>query len=488
MFALLAALSIAAAPAASPAPVQSGVRLVLNGGDYQPGDQVRVQVAAEEDGYLIVLRADADGYLRVLFPLDPDLDAFVRGNREYELRGRGDRESFLADDRGGTGLVFAALSREPLDFSAYAAGMHWDYERLRLDDPLGDVEAQLLAIVRGMAGNGRFDHDVLGYRVWGPGYESAQPTIVAGGGYYDPYWDARYSCLACGWGYPRTGIGVHIGIGSGWYDPFYDPWYDHWDSYYRRSYYGWNGYWGWDPYWGTPWRPITVINTYPRPTVPNTAYGNRARPRQPLSAGASVPRLSDPVVRPEPRPGFDGRSRTRGETPAPTTSRPSRRPEAPAPSRGGTATPSVPRPSPTPSTERSRSRRPNNESTATLPAVAPRTVEERPVYRPPVAVPSRPERRVEPSARPASSPPPRQASPSRSERPAPSRAPERSTPARVERPAPSRAPERSAPSRVERPAPSRAPERSAPKVERPAPRSAPAPSAPRPRGGRNGEN
>jgi hypothetical protein len=492
-----AILTLAGVPGVGPDPDQGAVRLSLNGGDYQPGDRVRATVSTDEDGYLLVFRADADGYLRVLFPLDPDLDPFVRGHRDYELRGRGDSESFRADDRGGTGLIFAALTREPLNFSGYAAGMHWDYERLRLDDPYGDVEAQLLAIVRRMTDNGRFDHDAVGYRVWGPGYEQAEPTIVAGGGgYYDPYLDGRYSCLACGWGYPRGGIGVSIGVGRGWYDPWSDPWYHD----YGRGHYGWNGFWGWDTYWGTPWRPITVINTYPRPTVPNAVYGTRSRPRQPLSAGAVVPRLGDPV-RPQPRPvpANDGRSRRPNTTTASPPSRPSDRPASPAPSRGGTVTPSAPRPAP--SAERSRSRRPNNEvaSSPSSGVATPRTAEERPVYRPPVALPSRPDRRPEPEARPASSPPPRQAAPPRAERPTP-RTPERSTPVRrestpsaptrsaptrVERPAPSRAPERrSPPARVERPAPSRAPERRSPpaRVERPSPPSpAPAGGASSPR-------
>jgi hypothetical protein len=474
MFALTAtvlAATLVGAP--SPLPQAPGVRVTLNGGgDYRPGDRVTVEVETGEDGYLMVFRVDGDGYVRMIFPLDPDLDPFVRGDRRYELRGRGERQSFLADDRGGTGLVLAVLARGPLDFSQYATDSHWDYERLRLDDPAGDAEAQLLAIARRMTRVDRFEYDVSGYRVWGPGYESEQPVVIAGGA-YDPYFDPTYSCLACGWGHPRGGVSISIGGHyGGWYNPWYDPWYDRWDRRYDRYRYGgWNGWWGWDPYWGTPWRPITVINTPPRPVVPSPIYGTRSRPRLPgaLDAPNGAPRLTDPF--PASRPvasapsRTDGPSRSREGTPSPGASptrdrTPDR--EAQAPPRTTVGTPSRGNATPPPSappTERSRSRRPETERQLTpvvRPSVEPRRVEERPVYRPPVATP-RTERRAEPSpsSRPTSSPPPRV-----------ERAPERSSPPRVER-----APERSSP-------PS-SPPRS---VER----SSPPPSAPARSGGESG--
>ena len=472
MFALSAVFLATAVATGPTVPPGAGVRLSLNaGGDYRPGDRVSVEVEPDEDGYLVVFRVDGDGYVRVIFPLDPDLDPFVRGNRRYELRGRGERQSFLADDRGGTGLVLAVLSRSPLDFSDYAFDSHWDYERLRLDDPAGDAEAQLLEIARRMNRDSRFSYDVTGYRVWGPGYESDRTVVVSGGG-YDPYYDPSYSCLACGWGYPRSGVSITIG---GHYGGWYDPWYDPWRYGYNR-YHNWNGWWGWDPYWGTPWRPNTVINTRPRPVVPDTPYGLRARPRLPGAASApnGVPRLIDPV---NGGPGSvggapsrnDGRSRARGTSPttsaAPPSStgrstersEPQRRTPASAP-RGSSqptrGTTSSPPSSPPTSTERSRSRRPESSQLAPVvrPAVETRRVEDRPVYRPPVQAPQV-ERRPAPSAssRPTSSPPPRSV-----ERREPKEPGQRVTP-------PSRTVERSAP-----------PPRSAPRsVERSAPRSSP---------------
>lgn len=447
---LFAAAAMTGLPAL-PEPVQaSDVRLFVNdGGDFRPGDRVNIEVEVGRDGNLVVFRVDGDGYVRVLFPLDPDLDPYVRGDRRYELRGRNDRQTFLADDRGGTGLVLAILSRDPVDFSQFSTGMHWDYDRLRLEDLGGDAEAQLLAIARQMTRNGEFSYDVVGYRVWGPGYESEQPVVVAGGG-YDPYWDYSYSCLACGWGYPASGVSITIGNRWGWYDPWHDPWY------FRG--YRWNGFWGWDPYWGTPYRPITVINPRPRPVVPDTPYGFRSRPRTPGAAipTSGVPRLTDPVPAPAPVPSgnYDNRSRSRG-TAAPAVTPSRREPQRPAatpPSRttdpvtaprgGVRSTPpatSTP-PASTGNTDRSRTRRPQAQQVsaparATTPVVTPtRKVEERPVHRPPAVTETPRSRRETSTSRPASSAPPRTvqrpSEPTRVERPAP--APARSAPARSE--------------------------------------------------------
>jgi hypothetical protein len=471
MFALLALIAAASAgppPGAAAVPAAPPIELRLNGGDYRPGDGVNVEVATGEDGYLLVFRVDGDGYIRVLFPLDPDLDAFVRGGRRYALRGRSDEVSFLADDRGGTGTILAVLAREPFAVGDYAAGGHWDYERLRLEDPYGDVEAQLLGVIRRMTDNGRFDYDVLGYRVWGPGYESEQPVVVAGGGWADPYFN---TCLACGWRSPGFGIS----IGTGWYDPWYDPWFgggfgfgwNSWRNPYGFNNYGagnWNGWWGWDPYWGTPYRPITVINTPRRPIVPNPIYGTRARVPQgasgtPVGTGR---RLTDPGTRPQPSPSGDTRSRDRAQ-PAPSGSG-----ARPSTSSGGAS--SAPRPSTPAPSSGGRSRGRPNELAVPTPAsprvggVETRRTGDRPVYRPPTPTSSP---RVAPSqtnrgTRPASSPPPRREATPRT----PTSVPQRSA-------QPSRSAPRSAPAPSSRPAPSRSPSPSAG-------RSSPAPSAPAP--------
>jgi len=87
---LLYSMGASAAPATtrSVAP-DPPVRVWFNSdGDYRYGDRAKVYAKAAEDGNLVVLRADAGGQVRVLFPIDPDGDQHVRGGKKYELKGR----------------------------------------------------------------------------------------------------------------------------------------------------------------------------------------------------------------------------------------------------------------------------------------------------------------------------------------------------------------------------------------------------------------
>src|SRR5712691_701943 len=107
------------------------VKVWLNHDSYfARGDKARVNVKLADDGYLVVLRADADGRVRVLFPLDPGDDAFARGRKTIEVRSRGDREAFYVDEREGTGMVLAARSVAPFKLDDFVRGDHWDYRVL----------------------------------------------------------------------------------------------------------------------------------------------------------------------------------------------------------------------------------------------------------------------------------------------------------------------------------------------------------------------
>ncbi len=117
----------------------------------------------EYDGYLIVLHVDPEGRLRVLFPLDPDKDNFIRGDKKYEVRGRGGRESFEVDGTG-RGAVYAAVSRDPFRFDGFTIADHWDYRALAPARLQEDPEPELNDLVRRMA-QGNFDYDVLSYEV-----------------------------------------------------------------------------------------------------------------------------------------------------------------------------------------------------------------------------------------------------------------------------------------------------------------------------------
>src|SRR5205823_2255745 len=98
-------------------------------------------------------------------------------------------------------------------------------------------------------------------------------------GYYDPYYNPSWRCFTCGWGYPHGGFNIGIGY-SPFYSPFYyDPFYGYGAGYgYGSGYgYGYGGYYNPGPFYP----PIYVGGGYTRPTLPNTVYGTRSRPRNP---------------------------------------------------------------------------------------------------------------------------------------------------------------------------------------------------------------
>jgi hypothetical protein len=172
------------------------VKVWLDQSNYRRGDRAHVNIKLGEDGYLVVLRADADGRVRVLFPLDPGDDAFVRGGETREIRGRGDREAFSIDEREGSGLVLAARSVTPFTFDEFVRGDHWDYRGLTARDASDDKEQALLDIVKRMVPDGHFDYDAVTYTV-------ASPRAYYDGA-YSPYFPSVGLGLGYGFGGPRS--------------------------------------------------------------------------------------------------------------------------------------------------------------------------------------------------------------------------------------------------------------------------------------------
>src|SRR5881296_4524762 len=118
-------------------------------GKYLFGDGAKVYARTAEDGYLVVLRADA-GRVRVLFPIDPNRDQHLRGGKKSELKGRGGREAFVVDDTAGHGTVLAAFSETRFQFDQFTTNGHWDYSALDDQSVRADPEAGLMGIVERM--------------------------------------------------------------------------------------------------------------------------------------------------------------------------------------------------------------------------------------------------------------------------------------------------------------------------------------------------
>jgi Domain of unknown function (DUF4384) len=231
---------------------------ISNDRRFLPGDRAKVQVRTEYDGYLLVFHVDPEGHLRVLFPLDPDKDNFVRGGKKYEVRGRGGREGFEADAKG-RGAVYAAVSRDPFRFDGFVEGDHWDYRGLAPARLPSDPEAQLTELVQRMA-QGGFDYDVLTYDV----VERVVYASDYSSRYYysDPYYYDTWCHFSCGRPYfGRISIGLFFGRPYRRY--YYDPYFYAYDPFYNPFFYD-PYYYGYYPRHWYPYRPYRSYYDHPR--------------------------------------------------------------------------------------------------------------------------------------------------------------------------------------------------------------------------------
>ena len=189
------------------------VKLKVSNDMFMRGDRARVYVKSAQPGYLLVLKADAKGRVRVLFPQSPDDDTYIPKGKQLEIRGRGDRDAFTVDDADGPGKIIAAVSPRPFNTAQYARSGHWDYWALSIVDTSGvDTEALLLSIADGMAAQGeKYEYDLVTYTVaseeqHADGYGYAHPRVHIG--FYGT------------WGYPPLGA---WGWRSSWYAPVRRP-------------------------------------------------------------------------------------------------------------------------------------------------------------------------------------------------------------------------------------------------------------------------
>ena len=222
------------------------IRLWMNNSrQFREGEEARVQVETDRDGYLVVFHYDPEGHLRVLFPLSPRDDNFVHGGHKYEVRGRGDREASFIAGGEGEGLVYAAVSDDPIHLDDMAAGNNWDYGRLSLRNSR-DPEAEITDLMQQAVSDRGFDYDVLSYRVYGYRDDSNYRTSYGRPyGYYDDYYcDYWYRPSLFGCRYYPNGVSVGLygyypfgygyGYGYGGFGGFYSPFYR--NRFYNRNY------------------------------------------------------------------------------------------------------------------------------------------------------------------------------------------------------------------------------------------------------------
>jgi hypothetical protein len=242
---VLTVVTAATTATPTPAPVapvaEPAIRVTLNHQTYNRGDRARVTIRVRDDGYVVVLHEDPDGHVRVLYPVDPGDDNFLKAGQDYEIRGRGDRDAFQVTATG-TGTVYAAVSMDPYHFDDFVRNNHWDYARLDDDSVANnDPEAAMTNIVEQMSDGNHFDYDVTTYTAEARYASTSQAYIVPGSSYgygygclygsFDPWCDGFYPSPSYfslsigfggfyghrGFGYPyRYGFGYPYGYGFGY--------------------------------------------------------------------------------------------------------------------------------------------------------------------------------------------------------------------------------------------------------------------------------
>lgn len=162
------------------------------------GDRVRVFIETDQDAFVTVMRVDTDGRVRVLFPLDPHADNYVRGGRRYEVDGWGHRHAFVADDDPGMGYLFAAASLDPFDYAPIMYANRWDYRTIAQGHVRGDPYVALTDLTWQLLPyeSPAWDYDITPYYVGRrydyPRFLCYECHSYVGYAHWDPY---RYSCV-----------------------------------------------------------------------------------------------------------------------------------------------------------------------------------------------------------------------------------------------------------------------------------------------------
>ncbi len=188
-----------ATPTRDPGFGRPRVEVWTNRGDdpYHTGQGARVFLRADRDAYVTVFRVDTDGRVRVLFPLEPWEDGFVRGGHQFEVQGRNE-DAFNIDDYPGVGYVFAVAATDPFDYDPIAIGDHWDYRAIADGRVRGDPYVALTDLAQRIVANqdSDWDYDIIPYyvdqRYDYPRFLCYDCHSYASYRYWNPY---SYSCV-----------------------------------------------------------------------------------------------------------------------------------------------------------------------------------------------------------------------------------------------------------------------------------------------------
>lgn len=201
-----------------------GIRIWTSHGEvYRRGERVRVYFRTERDAYVLILRADTDGRLRILFPRVPSENNYVRGGASYDVPNFNQHDAFVVDDDPGVGYVFAIAAQDQFQWDAWTNADHWQLDQVSDNRIHGDPYTSLEELVQHVLPEGYADLDthLLPYHVEQhydyPRFVCYDCHSYVGFSYWNPY---RYYC-------PRFTLFVYN-----------DPYYFYPSYWYPTRYYG----------------------------------------------------------------------------------------------------------------------------------------------------------------------------------------------------------------------------------------------------------
>ena len=150
------------------------LRVWLSDSVLDLGHVAQVFVRPRYTGYLTVLHADAEGHVRILYPVSPEDQIPVQAGATFQVSSGVEGRAFSVNARG-TGIVLAAWSATPFTYDDLRYGDRWDYDNALLLQPsAGNGFAALLDIADRIAGDRPYGYDLAVYGT--PGARAVRPN------------------------------------------------------------------------------------------------------------------------------------------------------------------------------------------------------------------------------------------------------------------------------------------------------------------------
>jgi hypothetical protein len=225
--------------------------------------RIRAVFHLDDDAYVVVGQIGADGVLRIVFPVDPGDDGFVKGNKSYqtnevfagfndEFRYRARQTGFFRDVSsandsydGGLGYVFIVASWRPMRFDQFSTDGKWDSFEIADQTYMRDPRPAINELASLLAGENREAYTVQYARSYTTLALADASSGAFSSGYCSGYEPLGFASSPFGaFGYNGVGIGYNpfLSYGSNFYYRGQEYYYSSFGNCYVPGGYGGFGY------------------------------------------------------------------------------------------------------------------------------------------------------------------------------------------------------------------------------------------------------